>query len=89
MVSFPLFMLSTLATVLLFAGREFAGAAEVQLYEITYASLTVLWVILATVSFYGHFRWRAQRQREDEIRPTAGASSFADGVQLGQLGLVY
>ena len=90
MAGFIVILISTLLAVFLFAGREFAGATEIQVYEIADASMSALWVITAIVCTCGHFRWRSQLGSNQEPRPSSvvGPESIGDEVQLGELGLV-
>ena len=81
--------MSTLVAVFMFAGREFAGATEVQLYWIVKMSLSGVWTIAAVVCVCGHFRWRSQREAKQERRTSSvGLESNDEGVQLGQLGVL-
>ena len=89
-----LIVMSTLLAVFLFAGREFAGATEVPIYEIADASLSGLWFITAVVCVCGHFRWRSQRKTKQELRrlSTMGHLEWNDfennlTVGLGELGV--
>ena len=81
-----LILMSTLVAVFMFAGREFAGATEVQLYWIVEVSLTGVWAITILVCVRGHFRWRSQREAKQERRRSSVGleNSFDEGVQLGQ-----
>ena len=89
MAGFLLILMSTLVAVFMFAGREFAGATEVQLYWIVEVSLNGVWTIAAVVCVCGHFRWRSQREAKQERRTSSvGLESNDEGVQLGQLGVL-
>ena len=89
MLGFALAVFSTIISVFMFAGREFAGAAESQLFEFVQVSLGGVYFILMFVMFCGHFRWRSQREAKQERRTSSvGLESNDEGVQLGQLGVL-
>ena len=88
-ISFPLILLSVLLAVFMFAGREFAGASEAQLFDIADTFLSGLWILLGIVCVGGHFRWRAQRAVGVSRNPTdAPAQSMDEALQLGELGML-
>ena len=88
-ISFPLILLSVLLAVFMFAGREFAGASEAQLFDIADTFLSGLWILLGIVCVGGHFRWRAQRAVGISRNPTdAPAQSMDEALQLGELGML-
>ena len=93
MTGFLLLLLSTVLAVSLFAGREFAGAAEVPLYGIVESALSGLWIITAIGGVCGHYRWRSRREanqqegRRSSVGPVSfGPDSTDGGLQLGELG---
>ena len=87
---FVLILLSSFLVLVLFAGREFAGAPEASLYGIVEAFLNLLWIITAIVCVWGHFRWRSRREakKERRRRSSVGPESIDGGLQLGELGML-
>ena len=92
MLGFALAVFSTIISVFMFAGREFAGAAESQLFEFVQVSLGGVYFILMFVMFCGHFRWRSKHVTNEESarrRRSSADTGFTDeGHQLSDVGFL-
>ena len=91
LAGFMLILLSTLLAVFLFAAREFAGAAESQLFTVAAASLSGSYIIWMVVMFYGHFHWRSQLVvNEERARQSSSANSRTtdEGYTLSEVSML-
>ena len=71
----PFILLCTLLAVFVFAGREFTGAAQTELYAALYGYFVASAIVGTTVMFVGHLCWREQTRtgkHAEEITSTDG-----------------
>ena len=73
-----LIAVASLITGPIFAGREFAGAAQKQTYDSLFNVMMVIWFMVFTISVAGHMSWHNQR-RTTRVSTTQSASQSQPG----------
>ena len=69
---------SSVLVLVMFAGREFAGAAQMGLYTVLYGATLALWGALAILAPLGHVRWRRSHCLESPL-PNSGEGGRGGG----------